>query len=37
MIAAGLTKGNWGLRLYDVPLTLGQGEARFVKHERTTL
>jgi hypothetical protein len=37
MIAAGLTKGNWGLRPYDVPLPLGQGEVGFVKHERTTL
>jgi len=37
MIAAGFTKGNWGLRLYDVPLPLGKGEVGFVKHERTTL
>jgi hypothetical protein len=35
MIKAGLTKGTWDLRLYDVPLPLGKGEAGFVKHERT--
>jgi hypothetical protein len=37
MIAAGLTKGNWDLRLCDVPLPLGKGEVGFVKGGRTTL
>jgi hypothetical protein len=37
MIAAGLTKGNWNLRLYVAPLLLGKGERGFVKHERMTL
>jgi hypothetical protein len=37
MIAAGLTKGNWDLRLCEVSLSLGKGEVGFVKHERRTL
>ena len=37
MIAAGLTGGNWDLRLCDVPLPLGKGGRGFVKHERMTL
>jgi len=37
MIAAGLTKGNWGLRLYDVPLPPEKGEVGFVKHGRSAV
>jgi hypothetical protein len=37
MIAAGLTKGNWHLRLYDVPLPLGKGEVGFVKNGRSAV
>jgi len=35
MIKGGLTKGNWELRLYDVPLPLGKGKVGFVQHDRT--
>ena len=35
MIVTGLAKGNWDLRLYDLPLPLGKGQDGFVKHERT--
>ncbi len=37
MIAAGLTKSNRGLCIFDVPLTLGKGRVDFVKHERMVL
>ena len=35
MIKAGLTQGNWELRLYDVPRPFGKGKVGFVKDDRT--